>query len=172
MKYNSAGTRIWRRLFHQASNTVDRPYAVAVDDLGCIYIVGETTVVIQAPNIDRDFTIVKYAPDGRLVWSVLLDDDGTSRGYGISLGNNRDVHVVGHGQFAGESGIITLRIAQPITPGDLTGEGIVDIADLFQMIAAWGNCNQPCPPNCPADVNQDCEVNVTDLFTLLANWTS
>lgn len=54
--------------------------------------------------------------------------------------------------------------------GDLNGDGSINVSDLFQLLAAWGDCDQPCPPVCPADLNDDCDVNVNDLFTLLANW--
>src|SRR5690606_10935039 len=35
-------------------------------------------------------------------------------------------------------------------PGDLDGNGAVDVQDLLLMLAAWGNC--PNPNNCPADL--------------------
>jgi hypothetical protein len=53
-------------------------------------------------------------------------------------------------------------------PGDLDGDGDVDVSDLLGLLAAWG----PCPPPCPADLNRDGVVNVTDLLILLANWTA
>lgn len=62
-------------------------------------------------------------------------------------------------------------------PGDLTGDGVVNVADLFQLLAAWGPCGDCNPGSCPADITNsagtgpDCEVNVYDLFLLLANWT-
>jgi hypothetical protein len=47
---------------------------------------------------------------------------------------------------------------------------MVNVSDLFQLLAAWGMCADPCPPSCPADLNGDCAANVSDLFILLANW--
>lgn len=55
-------------------------------------------------------------------------------------------------------------------PGDIDGDGVVDVTDLLVLLAAWGPCPKPCPPSCAADINDDCIVNVTDLLTLLANW--
>lgn len=55
---------------------------------------------------------------------------------------------------------------------DITGDGVVDIDDLFSVINAWGPCPQPCPPNtnCPADVDDNCVVDVDDLFHIIARW--
>lgn len=50
-------------------------------------------------------------------------------------------------------------------PGDLTGDGVVNADDLFQMLGAWGSC-----PGCPEDLTGDGVVNADDLFELLGNW--
>lgn len=78
------------------------------------------------------------------------------------------------GEFTMAGGNPANRIAffgcdDPIL-GDLDNNGVVDVADLFQLLAGWGDCSQPCPPSCPPDLNDDCSVNVSDLFTLLSNW--
>ena len=52
-----------------------------------------------------------------------------------------------------------------INPLDLTGDGVVDAADLAQLLADWGTC-----PGCPADYTADGIVNAADLGELLANW--
>jgi predicted outer membrane repeat protein len=53
---------------------------------------------------------------------------------------------------------------------DLDGSGDVGVTDFLQLLAAWGDCPDPCPPSCPADFDGDCEVGVTDFLILLANW--
>ncbi len=55
----------------------------------------------------------------------------------------------------------------PSIPGDLNGDGIVDVTDLLLLLGAWGSCSgDPCP----ADLNGDGTVNVADLLILLGNW--
>ncbi|UCD74334.1 MAG: S8 family serine peptidase [Phycisphaerales bacterium] len=50
--------------------------------------------------------------------------------------------------------------------GDVNGDGVVNIDDVFAVLAAWGPCD-----GCPEDVNGDGVVNIDDLFEVLANWS-
>ena len=52
------------------------------------------------------------------------------------------------------------------TPGDFTGDGQVDGADLGLMLAVWGPCS-----GCPEDLNGDGEVSGADLGLLLSFWS-
>ena len=53
---------------------------------------------------------------------------------------------------------------------DLDADGSVGIIDLLQLLGAWGNCPDPCPPACAGDIDQDCTVGLTDFLALLAAW--
>ena len=48
---------------------------------------------------------------------------------------------------------------------DVNSSGIVDIDDLFDVLAAWGDCN-----GCPEDINSDGTVDIDDVFAVLAGW--
>ena len=50
---------------------------------------------------------------------------------------------------------------------DLNGDGKVNIDDLFQVLGAWGACD-----DCPEDINDDGIVNIDDLFIVLEHWYS
>ena len=58
--------------------------------------------------------------------------------------------------------------------GDVTGNGIVNAADLLAVINAWGTCAGTCPPHCTNDVSPfpdgDCLINVADLLMVINNW--
>jgi len=56
-------------------------------------------------------------------------------------------------------------------PGNLNGDGSVNVEDLLAVISAWGPC--PVPNNCPADIappGGDDIVNVSDLLAVIAAW--
>jgi hypothetical protein len=79
-------------------------------------------------------------------------------------------------QSINESGVdgfqlISIGCDDVAVPGDIDGNGVVDVNDFLLMLGAWGDCPDPCPP-CPADVDGNCSVDVNDFLILLANWTS
>ncbi|MHC4948591.1 MAG: hypothetical protein ACYTG1_10050 [Planctomycetota bacterium] len=59
---------------------------------------------------------------------------------------------------------------ETLVPGDADGDGVVDVRDLLDVLAAWGPC-PPFPAPCPADVDRDGAVDVSDLLAVLAHWS-
>ncbi|UCD75725.1 MAG: hypothetical protein JSV91_02185 [Phycisphaerales bacterium] len=57
------------------------------------------------------------------------------------------------------AGVDTCRAA------DVDCNGVVDIDDVFAVLAAWGPC-----PGCPEDVDGSGVVDIDDLFAVLADW--
>ncbi|UCD75650.1 MAG: hypothetical protein JSV91_01790 [Phycisphaerales bacterium] len=53
----------------------------------------------------------------------------------------------------------------PPCPEDVNRDCVVDINDIFAVLAAWGSCG-----GCPEDVNFDGVVDINDLFQILGNW--
>lgn len=48
---------------------------------------------------------------------------------------------------------------------DLSGDGVVNVIDMLQMLGDWGACSE-----CPSDLTGDDFVNVLDLLELLGTW--
>jgi hypothetical protein len=63
-----------------------------------------------------------------------------------------------------DSAMIDLGDSEPI-PGDVNGDGVVDVSDLLLMIGDWGPCS-----GCASDANNDGYVNVTDILIAISNW--
>jgi len=57
--------------------------------------------------------------------------------------------------------------SENVCPGDITGDCIVNGADLGLLISGWG----PCAPNCPGDLNLDGFVTGADLGIMISFWT-
>lgn len=53
----------------------------------------------------------------------------------------------------------------PTVPGDVNGDGTVDVTDLLAVMDDWGPCS-----GCSADLNGDGLVNVVDLLEVMAGW--
>lgn len=66
----------------------------------------------------------------------------------------------------------TWEAAYPSCSGDITGNGDVNVDDLFAVINGWGIC--PSQPSlCPADIvpaGGDGVVNIDDLFAVINAW--
>ncbi|MFN0137483.1 MAG: dockerin type I domain-containing protein [Phycisphaerae bacterium] len=61
-------------------------------------------------------------------------------------------------------------IVVPGIPGDVTGDGHVDLNDLALLLTAFGTCSSDAGFNAAADVNGNGCVELTDLATLLSNF--
>lgn len=71
--------------------------------------------------------------------------------------------------FVGEMDHVCKGLAvwplEALCPEDLDGDGLVNAADLAQLLGAWGPC-----AGCPADLTGDDVVNAADLAQLLGSW--
>jgi hypothetical protein len=86
--------------------------------------------------------------------------------------------LVAGGLFAAAGGHTVNNIARwqdciTSVPGDVTGDGNVNVADLLTVINAWGACADP-PATCPTDIapppSGDGTVGVPDLLMVINNW--
>ena len=65
------------------------------------------------------------------------------------------------------SGLLTVLISQAVLSclADLNADGVVDAADLAELLSSWGPCGE-----CATDFDQDGNVDAADLAELLAAW--
>ena len=73
----------------------------------------------------------------------------------------------------GSSPSMTIRPALVGIPGDITGDGHVNVNDLLAVINHWGTCPVP-PAACTGDISPppmgNGVVNVNDLLLVINNW--
>lgn len=90
----------WSRGFgDDASQSVN---AVAVDELGAVYVTGAFSGTtdfgggpVDAAGTSDDLFVAKYDTNGDHLWSRRFGDSGTQSGYGLALGSEGEVIVVG-----------------------------------------------------------------------------
>jgi hypothetical protein len=72
--------------------------------------------------------------------------------------------------LAGADGRILTNREPGGTPGDLDGDGDVDLSDLGLLLGAFGTCDGDAGFNGAADFDQSGCIELSDLTVLLANY--
>jgi len=152
------------------------------DDVGAVY-----TGWIDIPA-SGFWTLGLTSDDGSKLWigdDLVVDNDGlhgmvTVRGTRALAAGKHALRVEffeaggGAGLILAWSGPEQSTTAVPasrlwfggsVEPADLTGDGVVDAADLAALLAAWGDIGSP------ADIDGNGMVGASDLAALLARWT-
>jgi hypothetical protein len=98
---------------------------------------------------------------------TLIGSTGVS-GNGINTGLNAAGQLVikAGDSVASINTIAKIDLGAAPCPADLTGDRVVNGADLAALLGAWG----PCSGSCPADLTGDGVVNGADLAALLGAW--
>ncbi len=93
VKYNPSGEEQWVARYNGLGNGNDFAYALALDQLGNVYVTG-TSYGFDTSN---DFATIKYGPDGQEKWVALYDGTGNNddRAYAISVDSAGNVYVTG-----------------------------------------------------------------------------
>ena len=96
VKYNSAGEQQWVARYNGPDNGYDRPYAMAIDSFGNVYVTGYTGTA----DSFSDWTTIKYDSDGQQLWVARYNvcPRSYARGRGIAVDGSGNVYVTGSGE--------------------------------------------------------------------------
>jgi len=104
IKYSPSGERLWFTQFNEDySNREDIPHAIAVDNLGNVYVTGESYY------LSDDYLTIKYNSQGIEQWQKRYGGPGQDIALGIALDDNRNVYVTGKEMTDGNLNCVTLK---------------------------------------------------------------
>jgi len=90
IKYNTSGGQQWVSRYNGAANLRDEAIAIAVDNLGNVYVTGGS----QASSSNTDILTIKYNSSGGILWSQRFDGGYDNPG-GLRLDNAGNVYISG-----------------------------------------------------------------------------
>jgi hypothetical protein len=116
---------------------------------------------------DSEFIVGAYPPLALLAtyWAVNSDSVVTHVWSGLAPGRRYSWYATIDDGTSVVSGPVSEFSAGAGCPGDIDGNGVVDVSDFLSMLAWWGYCW-----GCFEDINGDDYVDVTDFLLLLAAW--
>jgi hypothetical protein len=149
------------------------PYAPVTDEFVVSLVTEpweEDTVTGKDSPGTNDTGVMIDASTNPVFDVTALVDDWVNNGvpnHGIGIQNTGFTHG---GNFnaregKGKAPVLEIDLGGTICPADLNDDGVVDVADLVGLLAAWGPC-----AGCPADIDGNDTVDVADLVILLAAW--
>ncbi len=99
IKYNPLGDSLWVVRYNGLSNGVDWANAIAVDDMGNIYVTGGSA----GSGLDWDYATIKYDSSGVEQWVVRYNGpvDGHDEAKAITLDASGNVYVIGYSDGSG-----------------------------------------------------------------------
>ena len=93
-KYNPLGDPLWCRQI--GTEKSERAHSVAIDNVGGVYITGETHGDLGGPNAgDRDVFLAKYDTAGTLLWSTQIGTSEQDWGYAVAAAGEGCVYITG-----------------------------------------------------------------------------
>ncbi len=159
-----------------------RAFALDLNSSGNrLYVAGQTGTWPADPEGLGWFSVYLFDVSEPTTTPVFLDrspefnagwSSENGAGYDV-LVDEPHVYLTASDPTAGWSngdGLIVYHVDNlPGTPGDVNGDGAVNVLDLLAVISAWGPCAPP-PANCAADLDGNGSVGIGDLLFVIAHW--
>lgn len=113
LKYSPNGNRLWSTRYDGPAHDYDCPKAMALDKNGNVYVTGLSW---GGDKTWEDIVVVKFDPDGNLVWTERWNgaDNDADIPMAITVNDNFDVFVTGLSyNNKTDEDLVTLKYAQP-----------------------------------------------------------
>jgi len=98
IKYDEYGNEVWVARYNGEGNDYDIAEAVAVDDVGCVYVTGGS----ENTSNDMEITTIKYDSAGTVLWIRQYAGDLGDDGYGTHLVFDNEGFVYLGGWYEGD----------------------------------------------------------------------
>jgi len=101
IKYDPNGKQLWVAQYNGPANGLDIASALAIDEVGNVYITGGS---------EGDYATIKYDPDGHQLWVARYDGGAGDWARKLAIGDRGNIYVTGLSYGGGSSGIDYLTI--------------------------------------------------------------
>ena len=106
IKYDHLGNEVWVALFDSRRNGNDESHAVAVDEMGNVYITGKSQES-QEDEVaaSHDYLTIKYDKSGRMIWIAREEGPGigNDEALAIAVDPSGNVYITGRSEGNGTS---------------------------------------------------------------------
>jgi hypothetical protein len=134
IRYNTAGVQQWEATYDGPGGRyiVSRPFALAVDTLGNVYVTGQS----GASTDEEDYATVKYDATGVQQWAARYTSTGFDhRAFDISLDGSGNVYVTGQS----DENYVTVKyntngVQQWVAKGNDLGFGAVALSITVDVL--------------------------------------
>ena len=177
-RYDSAGERLWIRVFGTSSG--DHARALAPDGAGGVLVAGSTSGSLGGLNAgSSDAFLARYDSAGDRVWIRQFGSSSVDVAGALAPGGAGSVMVAGNaggslgGRYEGPLRAFVARFTHALPLGDLNCDGAFDGADIDPFFLALGDpaAYLAAFPDCSidnADMNCDQAVNGADIDRFFA----
>ena len=105
VKYDTNGNQLWVRRYNSSSNGDDEAHALAIDNLGNVYVTGWSDV----NSTYYDYTTIKYGHDGTELWVKFYNNSSVDKANALAIDGFGNVYVTGESSGSTDYDYATIK---------------------------------------------------------------
>jgi uncharacterized delta-60 repeat protein len=91
VKYSSAGSLLWSKIYNGPGNGEDQPASIKVDASGSVYVAGSSV----GSGTGQDYALVKYTTSGTQSWVKRYHNGSFDQALGLAVDNCDGIYITG-----------------------------------------------------------------------------